>query len=411
MKLFLIILTSFSLPPALSGQPAEIVTYSSIPARIVHGNAELAAARYRIGEALGRLEQSGRLPNPTLDTALEHVPRTSEGRLEIGFSRKFPLTNRLALEKEIGIADVETAEAEILDITRLLIAEARTAYIEIMSIREQLALLIRRISLAGELSAFTTSASERGELSTLDAARSRLASLQLATTASSLDAREIELLGTLRLLLGIPPEVPVRLSGNLPPLAIPPTAPLRRPDLAAARSDLKAAASRINLEQARRKDDLVASVFAAASRSEDAPEGVENETMLGIRLSIPLPIWNDNHGAIMEASSRAARKESEINALATRILHESSTAIAEMRQWLALISEINEKLLPLATEQTDLLEAAYRQGQGDLQSVLDSRAQTLSLLTAKIEATRAFYLARIRYQASRGENFELPHFP
>ena len=74
-----------------------------------------------------------------------------------------------------------------------------------------------------------------------------------------------------------------------------------------------------------------------------------------------------------------------------------------MRQWSALINELNEKLLPLAKEQTDLLEKAYREGQADLQAILNSRDQTLELLATQIDATREFHLANIRYQAASGK--------
>ncbi|MFN5738960.1 MAG: TolC family protein, partial [Akkermansiaceae bacterium] len=133
--------------------------------------------------------------------------------------------------------------------------------------------------------------------------------------------------------------------------------------------------------------------------------GFDNETIIGFKLSIPLPFWNNNQGNIDAATARHNRKEQEVKALANQINHESNTALTEIRQWAALITELEDKLLPLAKEQTDLLEKSYKQGQGDLQLVLNSRQQTLELLASKIDATREFHLANIRHQASRGGNF------
>ena len=195
----------------------------------------------------------------------------------------------------------------------------------------------------------------------------------------------------------------MKLSGNAPPITIPSANHIERPDLNAARIDLKAAGTGIALEQARRRDDVEASIFAAGERTEDAPEGLENEGIIGFKLSIPLPFWNDNQGNIDAATAIRDRKEREVAALQRDIMHESATAIAEMRQWGALISELNDKLLPLAKEQTDLLEKAYLQGQGDLQAVLTSREQTLDLQASRLDAMREFQLARIRYQASVGK--------
>lgn len=144
-------------------------------------------------------------------------------------------------------------------------------------------------------------------------------------------------------------------------------------------------------------------MFAAGERSEDAPNGLENESIIGFKASIPLPFWNNNQGKIDAANARRNRRDQEVKALANHIDHETQTALTEMRQWAALISELNDKLLPLAKEQTDLLEKAYREGQADLQTVLTSREQTLELLATQIDATREFHLANIRHQSSRGD--------
>ncbi|MBC7979713.1 MAG: TolC family protein [Armatimonadetes bacterium] len=388
---------------SLRAEPVEILSYASIPGRIRSSNPTLAAARYRINEAMGRMKQSGHLANPSLDTGLEHNIQSAEGRIEIGFSQKFPLTNRLALEKEITLAGVEAVEAEVRDVERLLAAEARSEFVKVLSIRERKQLLVKQKTLATELSGFISDASARGEISALDAAQARLAALRLTTEERLLEIEETAALGKLRPLVGISTAAGVSLSGNLPPIAVPGIVSVNRPDLSAAKINLRAAGSEIALEQARRKDDIYASVFAAGERTEDAPDGLENEGIIGFKLSIPLPFWNNNQGSIDEATARRSRKEQEVKALIRDIRHESQTALTEMEQSAALIAELDEKLIPLATEQTGLLEDAYKKGLGELQAVLNSREQSLELLASKIDAVREFHLARIRYQTALGK--------
>lgn len=386
----------------LHAEPMEILSYESIPSRIRNGNPTLAAARFRIDEAVGRMNQSGRLPNPSLETGVDHNIQSAEGGIEIGLSQKFPVTNRLVLEKQISAAGVEAAAAEVRDIERLLVAEARAEFVNVLSIRERLALLNRQRTLSSELADFISGASARGEISSLDAAQARLAALRITTEERRLKTEETAALGKLRPLVGIAADGGVVLSGNVPPVSMPGMLSLDRPDLKAALIGLKAAGTGTELENARRRDDIQATVFAAGERTEDAPDGLENEGIIGFKLSIPLPFWNDNGGNIEEAAARRNRKELEVKALAREIRHESQTALTQMRQWAALVTELDGQLLPLAKEQTDLLEDAYRKGQGDLQAVLSSREQTLELLASKLEATREFRLALIRYEASRG---------
>ena len=405
MKYLLTAFTLFSLIVLhpLSAGPSEILSYQSISSRVRSGNPELAAARFRIDEALGLAKQAGRLSNPTFETGIDHNIQSAEGGIEIGFSQKFPVTNRLALEKEIGLAEIEAAEAEVRNVERLLVAEARQEFVKALSIRERKALLKKEKQLASELAEFISSASDRGEISSLDAAQARLAALRLTTQERRLETEETATLGRLRPIVGLAPETAVVLSGSAPPIAMPAITGIERPDLAAANIQLQAANTSIALEQARRQDDVEALIFAAGERTEDAPNGLENEGIIGLRLKIPLPFWNDNQGNIDAATARRNRQEQEVKALARDIRHEAQTAMTEMRQWAALVSELEDTLLPLAKEQTTLLEDAYREGQGDLQSVLNSREQTLELIASKLDASREFQLARIRYQAASGQ--------
>lgn len=386
----------------LTATPSEILSFESIPSRVHSQNPELAAARFRIDEAVGHAKQSGRLSNPTLDTGISRHTRNNEGSIEIGLTQKFPLTQRLKIEKEISATEIQAAEAEVKNVERLLISDARQEFVKILAIRERKDLLKQQQQLATELAGFISEKSKQGEISPLDAAQAKLASLQLTTQERLLNTEETAALGKLRPLLGISPQTAVTLSGNPSGISASKSAAIQRPDLTSAELQLRAAETGIALEQANRKEDVSTSIFAAGERSEDAPNGTDNETIIGLKLSIPLPFWNNNQGNIDAATARRNRKKQELKALNNHINHETSTALTEMRQWAALISELDDKLIPLAKEQTDLLEKSYKQGQGDLQLVLNSRQQTLELLASKIDATREFHLANIRHQTSRG---------
>ncbi len=385
-------------PLPLSAESAEILTYASLPGRIRAANPDLAAARLRIREAIGRMKQSGRLENPQLETEFEHDRRFREGRLEIGISQRFPVTDRLRLEKQVTLAAVETAEAEVLDVERRLVASARGAFVRVLAIRQRRELLKEQETLAEQLAGFIAAAAEKGEGSPLDAGQARLEAARLATESRRLDAEEAAAAGELKPLLGLPPSAGLHLSGKLGDAILPAGGKaIRRPDLDAARLDAQAAAGDIAVERARSREDMEAGFFLAAERSEDTA------AIAGIRLKIPLPFWNRNEGAIEEAAARRERKEKEASALAANIRHEAAAAFAEMRQWAAMIAELSDKLLPLAKDQAARTEAAWREGQGELQTVLRAREQSLELAASRLDALREFHLARVRYEAAIGQ--------
>jgi hypothetical protein len=135
---------------ALHAEPGLVVTLSGVGDRVRAQNPDLAAARLRIREALGRMNQSGRLANPELEAGFQHDPRMRERSFEIGFTQRFPITGRLALEKQVTLTEYKASEAEVREVERRIIAEAREAVVNVLAIRQRRDLLGEQAGLAGE---------------------------------------------------------------------------------------------------------------------------------------------------------------------------------------------------------------------------------------------------------------------
>lgn len=399
----LLAFVSTSLP--LAAEPGVVVSLASIGDRVRAQNPDLAAARLRIREALGRMNQSGRLANPELEAGFEHDPRMRQRSFEIGFTQRFPITGRLGLEKQVTLTEYKASEAEVREVERRIIAEAREAVVNVLSIRQRRELLDEQAGLASEFAGVLAAAAEKGEGSALDAGQAKLEAAGLAVEMRQLDAAETAVVGAVKPLLGILPGEPLHVGGTLPESALPDAGvdPARRPDFQAAVLGARAAGEGVALEQARRYDDIEAGLFAAAERTEDVPEGYDKEALVGLRFKIPLPLWNKNEGAIEEAEARKERKELETVALGRSIRLEAEAARAEMEEWAGLLDELGGTLMPLADQQTAAAEDAFRKGQGELQAVFRSREKRLELSSARLDALRGFHLARVRYDAAIGQ--------
>ncbi len=382
-----------------------IVTPVSVPSLVRSGNPELAAARYTIDEAAGRMLGAGRLSNPELEFGGKHNHRFKEGGVELGFSQQFPLTDRLEREREVSAAELEAARAEVRDSERLLIAEAREALVKLIILKQQRDVFSQQRQIANELAEFTAKAAERGEGSILDAGQSQLEAQRMIVSLRQLDSQESTETGALKRLLGISPQQQISVGGALPEPSIPQSemSGKTRPDLIAARVNVKKGQSAVALQQSRRYADLKVGLVAGVERTEDAPEGFENEGIIGVRLSMPLPFWNKNEGGIAEAKATLARQQREVVAISKTIANEIETARAEMEQWMRLAQSIDDELLPLVEKQSDLAERAYREGQGDLQAVFRVREQQIQMAASRLEALLNYHLARVRYEAALGE--------
>jgi cobalt-zinc-cadmium efflux system outer membrane protein len=275
----------------------------------------------------------------------------------------------------------------------------------VLATRQRRELLREQIGVSKEFADFLSGVAAKGEGSALDAGQAKLEATSLSMEIRQLDASETALIGELKPLLGMRPGESLSVSGSLPSPSLPSVAadPAKRPDFQAAKLNAQAAAQGVTLEQARRYDDVEGGLFAAAERTEDAPNGYDNEAIIGLRFKIALPFWNKNEGAIQEAEARKKRMEMETIALGRGIRLETEAARAEMAEWARMVGEIDRTLLPLADEQSKLAENAYRNGQGEIQSVLRSREKRLQLSAAKLDALREFHLARVRHETSLGK--------
>jgi len=394
---------AFSSPKA-SATEALMVSLKSIPDRIRKQNPDLAAARLRIAEAQGRFVQSGRRTNPDLNIGVNHNSSFQERGIYMGLSQKFPVTNRLALEKAVTGTAIQSAQAEINNVERQLIAEAQQILIKSLAIRRQKQLLDQQANIAKQLADYIGDAAKKGEGSILEAGQAKLEAAQLTNQLRQLNAETATLTGSLKPLLGMTVNEPLVISGTLPEVPAPARnlSTNQRPDLQAAKLGIQEAAQAAALERARRYDDIELSFTGGYDRAEDAPEGFDEEAVFSFGITIPLPFWNKNEGAIQEADARKVRSEKEVIALDKNIRHEAATAHAEMTEWGKLAHEISSELLPLAEKQAKLSAQAYREGQGDLQATLRTREQLLKLASSHLNALRDFHLAKARYEAALG---------
>ncbi len=384
-------------------------TLDAIATRVRTHNPHLAAARHRIEEARGRLDQAGKLSNPELSSEYRRTRNSGEHAFEVELSQSFPLTARLRLEKDVSQTGIEIAEAEVRDAERKLAGRARQTAVRLLAVQEEIGLRNRQAVVAEELASFIDAITKRGEGSALDAGQARLEARRLSLEIAQLTKDAAAIRGALKPLLGLGPDSALHLTGTLPapesigPRQSTPTLdPSNRPDYHAALLTIDAAAREIALEKARRFEDINVGLIGESAREEDQPVGLENESIFGIKVSIPLPFWNRNRGAIREKTAKHKRAGAEAGALANDIRNEGATALEEMRAHLTLLRTIDSELLPLAERQLELSDSAYRGGQSDLQPVLRARDQMIELESSRLEALRDYHLARVRYALAAG---------
>jgi cobalt-zinc-cadmium efflux system outer membrane protein len=381
------------------------LTLADAPSFALRNNLSLAAARLRIEEARGRLEQSGRLSNPELSSEWMQNVRSAERSVELALTQRFPLTARLRLEKAVSRAELVAAEEEVREEERKVIALVRANIVRLLALEGQRELRASQLANSRELAELTRTRVEAAEASLTQASLLDLETRQLETELLQLAVERATLLGELRPQLGIAPADEIQLQGSLPGVTAGPGASVNlasRPDFRSAQATAEAARLGSALARAGKWEDFSVGLALQSEYAEDAPEGFERDDFVGLRFSLPLPLWNANSGRIHEADAAAVRRSREVDALSLTIQNEAAAARSEMDALAKVVSTIEGALLPQAKLIEEQLRSSHATAQTALSEVLLARDRRLLIERQRLDALRDFHLARVRLDAATG---------
>lgn len=383
--------------------PVTGATLDDIRQKVVGKHPDLVVARFMIQEAKGRHLGAGRLMNPEVEVNGRRMTMGREGGFGIGVMQKFPVTARLRLERAVTAAGIAAAESELADKQRMLVAEAETMAVKILAMRAEIGIQENQATLAEKLSEIATARAAANE-SAIDAGQMRLEARQQRNSITKLKSEIAGMNESLKPMLGLSANDSLEVTGSLPDAKAPGRATPgdSRPDIQAALHRVNAAGQSVDLAKARKWEDISAGVMVDRGRRMDEPMGLQGETMIGVKVSIPLPLWNKNQGDIAETTAMRSRAEAEVQALRLKAGSEVASARKEMDRLLPFIIENTAQLLPLARQQIERVRETYTNNKASLQDLLRARDQLLMVEMDRVNALRDFHLARVRWKAALG---------
>ncbi len=360
-------------------------------------NPELVAARQLVAEAEGHARTTGRLANPDLSLELGAGPE-AQARIEVALTQRFPLTARLALERRLSAIQIEMARLEIADRTRLIAGRARTAATELAALRENVRLTKTRTTALETFAASLATQSTQGLSSTLESSQASIAAATLAVEADSLTAIAAPFTEQLATLLGR--LLPTDFDVSLPPLPSAPPAhrtPTTRSDLRLAELAVESGDTSVSIARASRWDDIGVGVFYEGERLAAEEGGFENEAIAGVSVSIPLPLWQNGTGAVIEKTALLERRQAELAALRLAIRNEADSAHRVLVATFQTARTLDSKILPAARRQLTDTESAYQNGELDFQTLFNARTRLAEAESSALTARKAYHLAHARW--------------
>ncbi len=396
------------------GRAGERLTVDEAIRRAVAHNPELTAARAGLGEADARIVQAGLWPNPEveLDGRFDSAFRNEgEHGFSASVSQPFSISGRIPAQVDAARLELELARAGVRDQERRVAASARNAANSIFALNEQLDLQRFLIGLNRDLLNVTRAGVKSGQLSQKDANAIEIAVAQGEQREAIAEAAaRTQVLELTRLLGQVPDDGPITLVGKLDigrapdPARYAPAAVLEnRPDRQAVVLEVALAQAEHARANAERLDDWRFGLTYERELSvvDGAPrQGVDS--FFGLRLSVPLPVFDRKQGRIAETVALAARARAALEAQRIQIEAELADAWNRVRTLGALLERYGPGVLKHAQDNVKLVETGYRQGLSNITEVVQSRQQFAELKSSYIDTLRDYNQARIDLDIAAG---------
>jgi len=398
--------------PGVRAQPLiTAFTPETAVAAALADNRDLAAARFAIGEAEGRLQQAGQRSNPELELGYGNdlaFANEGEYRLSAGFKQRFPVTGRLKKARDVGRVEVAMASAEIKNQERLLAGEVLGHSRELLVLQEK---LTANESLRATLQTLIDASVRRmklAEVSATDVNLSRLELQQMSLAHSLLLDQRLTVIASLNTLLGRDPETPLTMTGDLKPVFDPQAvvrfssdAVGRRPDRQMAELAIDRSSSDLVLARAEKWEDWTVGLDYSRDYSRFGPPiGNKTDSFIGVSVSIPLPLKNQNQGRIREVFASRQRTSAELQALDLRIASEVQASAGRLRRLFDILQQYQTESLPLADDNVTQLQKGYAGGLVDIATIIQAQRQAGELRQGYLDALGQFEEALTAWQTA-----------
>lgn len=377
-----------ALAPSTAGAP---FTLEQALAKALAANPGLRAAALEVAVADGARRQAGLLPNPELSFVREGTQRGTRTQtlqlsqvLELGGKRSARI--KLAdTERSLAAGQLELARTDLR-------ADVSAAYFDALAAQERVELAQASVDVAQGAARAAAKRVAAGRVSPVEEDRAGLA---LASSRMELAGARTALSVALHRLAAWwgdakPAPAPLVMPA-LDPAPLPPFEELAR-DLAASvrlrQANLQVARdeAQVGVDRAQRLPDLT---LIVGSKKED--EIGRAQTVLG--LSVPLPLFNRNGGALQASLARAEQARARFEAERLRLQQELGAAYQRAQLAREQVRSMRDEILPAARRVFDATVTGFEAGKFGFLDVLDAQRTLLQIRTQYIETLHERYRA------------------
>ncbi len=374
------------------------ITLETAIQRAIQQNSAINVIRQKINVSKAQFDRIPLLSNPELTTEFiggHHAEQTIEltKTLELGRRRKS--------RKQIAKIHLEKANLEFTDATRKLTKSVKLVFYQVVLLQEKLKLakeIIKHNQHMFEMVQFQFQAGDI-PVSQVGLANIQLQSAQrdLATLESELTLAYLELNGLMGTPLDATPtaigRLETKVQSNLNIAKLKSHALEYRADLRSIKLNSQLTDSTLRLAKASNIPDLNIGGIA---------EHRPGEVGFGVKLSIPLPIFDRNRVEVEATKAQKLVDDSQITDTERRIISEVMAAYLTLNAAQQNLKFYDDNLLKLLNENLSLTRSAYELGEAQLLELILMQNEFVKTQFAYLDAIAAKVKAYVNLEAALG---------
>jgi len=386
------------------GQPAQANTNAppasvdALVARALNGNPEIELYLSQIELARAGVQSAGHRTNPELSLSLGHKRAYNGAAYDNGhafgaaLAQRIDFPQRIRLRKAIANGDVRLAELGLEKFRVTIANRIRSAAFGWQAARERAEVARGVAERAGQLLDALTQRDPAGVAPLLQRRVIEAHIVQLRRQMREYESESRRHAQELNYLIGAPLDAPVQLADLRPVLPSPwpdgellARAETNSFDLLFHAEEIRQQGYRVKLARHERWPEVTLEPFFARE------SGAGPQNIIGLGVSLPLPIWNRNEGAIAAATAREKQLSAAFS-VTLRQLHRD--VIFESHAYRAAWNQLQEWSPEAVTEfkkAAELGDRHFRLGAINVSTYLELQTQYLDAIDALLRQKEEAY--------------------
>ena len=395
--------------PATNAPGSAGIAIEVLVAESLEKNPELKFYESEISVARANAKSAGRLPSPELDASIGHKSaqdrtRSSEGiAWSVGLKQPIEWPGRLGLRKAIANRDIELAELGLAQFRAALAGKVRSAAHDLSVAQQRVAASRAVANRLRELRETLVARDPGGVTPLLEVRVIEATEVKAEHTAADAEHDLEHLAIELNYLRGQSPTTPVSIDER--PLQLGAAPDLKQLYAAAATNNFELRSRIAEFEQQGFKIALARNerfpMFSVGPVVSEERAG-DRERIIGLALSAPLPLWQNNRAKLDIAEARRAQAEVALENARRQIERDVADYAHKYQHARGVLAKWRPDAIQHFQEAATLADRHYRLGAVPVSTYVELQRQYVEAVEALLDAQKEALAAASRLESLTG---------